>query len=661
MTEFRVRGLAPRDVGRGIARVTNSGRERLGVEPGDMITITGRRRTVVKVALGYKDDGADAIRIDKSVRSKAGVNIDDSVEVESIEPGLSILGADIGGLGRELGLIQEMIELPVRHPELFRRLDIIPPKGVLLFGPPGTGKTLIAKAVANEVDARFYEISGPEVMSKYFGESERHLREIFDEAQQSTPAIIFIDEIDSIAPSRDEVTGETERRVVAQLLTLMDGLEARGDVIVIAATNQPNAIDPALRRGGRFDREIEIGVPDREGRLQILRIHTRGMPLADDVNLEELSEHTHGFVGADLASLVREAAMHAIRRVQPDLDMEAEVIPADVLDEIEVTAEDFEETRQSIGPSAMREVFVEVPKVTYDDVGGLDLIKHELVRAVEWPLQYPEMFAKLNTDAPKGVLLYGPPGTGKTLLARAVANASGVNFISVKGPELLDKFVGESERGVREVFQRARQSAPTIIFFDEIDAIAPDRGGSFDSQVTERVVSQLLTELDGIEELNGVFVLGATNRPDMIDPALLRPGRLEKNIYVPVPDLEARHAIFGVHTRGVTMDDDVNLDELAEDTEGYTGGDIEAIVREASMLAMDEAVLAFGGDDRTFDESEIDEVTEGLSVSDTHFRKALGKIIPSVTGDRREFYEEMVHKLGGETATDSTEFEIEVH
>lgn len=738
MAEFRVGELAPQDAGRGIARVTQAGQEELEVEPGDTVTITGRRGTVAKVASGYKGDDPRVIRIDGNVRVNADVNIGDSVEVESIEPKpassvtvalpnyVILRGADplihrylanrpvirgdtiqmrlfgrpfiflitqtspsgatvvtqetdvrvretpiteddlrgqqtaipdttyedIGGLGREVDLIREMIELPLRHPELFRRLGVAPPKGVLLHGPPGTGKTLIAKAVANEVDASFHEISGPEIMSKYYGESEQHLREVFEEAQKNTPAILFIDEIDSIAPSRDKVTGETERRVVAQLLSLMDGLEARGDVIVIAATNRPDAIDTALRRGGRFDREIEIGVPGREGRHEILQIHTRGMPLADDVDLEELAADTHGFVGADLASFVREAAMHAIRRVQPDLDLEAKEIPADVLEQIEVTGADFEETRRKIEPSAMREVFVEVPEVTYDDVGGLDPVKHELVRAVEWPLRYPGMFEKLHTEPLKGVLLYGPPGTGKTLLARAVANASGVNFISVKGPELLDKFVGESEKAVREVFQRARQTAPTIIFFDEIDAIAPERGGSFDSHVTERVVSQLLTELDGVEELSGVFVLGATNRPDVIDPALLRPGRLEKNIYVPIPDREARRAIFEVHTRGVAMDEDVNLDGLAEETEGYTGGDIEAIVREASMLAMDDVVTELVGEDETIDESKLDEATEGLFITRQHFARALRKIKPSVTEERREFYERLVDELGGEAEAD---------
>jgi transitional endoplasmic reticulum ATPase len=564
---------------------------------------------------------------------------------------------DIGGLERELDLVREMIELPMRHPELFRRLGISPPKGVLLYGPPGTGKTLIAKAVANETNASFFSLSGPEIMSRYYGESEERLREIFDEAQENAPAIIFIDELDSIAPGREDVTGEAEQRIVAQLLSLMDGLETRGDVVVIGATNRVDAIDPALRRGGRFDREIEIGVPDRDGRLEVLQIHTREMPLTEDVDLDAFADRTHGFVGADLESLAKEAAMAALRRVRDDIDMDAERIPLDVLEEIEIEGTDFEEGLQNVEPSAMREVFVEVPKVTYDDVGGLEGVKHELVRSVEWPLSYPEMFEKLHTEVPKGVLLYGPPGTGKTLLARAVANASGVNFISVKGPELLNKFVGESERGVRDVFHRARQNAPTIIFFDEIDAIAPERGESFDSQVTERVVSQLLTELDGIEELRGVFVLGATNRPDIIDSALLRPGRLEKNLHVPVPDLEARRAIFEVHTRDTPLADDVDLDELAEETELYTGGDIEGIVREASMLALDDVIERVEAEGLS--PEELEEATEGLVVTRENFETALDKATPSVTEEMREFYERMVSELGGETREAETEGEAD--
>ncbi|WP_435348886.1 CDC48 family AAA ATPase [Haloarchaeobius sp. HRN-SO-5] len=566
---------------------------------------------------------------------------------------------DVGGLGRELDQIREMIELPLKHPELFRRLGIAPPKGVLLHGPPGTGKTLIAKAVANEVNASFFPVSGPEIMSKYYGESEQHLREIFDEASQNTPAIVFIDEIDSIAPSRDEVTGEVERRVVAQLLSLMDGLEERGDVVVIAATNRPDAIDTALRRGGRFDREIEVGVPSRDGRLEILQIHTSGMPLTDDVDLGELADVTYGFVGADIQSLAKEAAMHALRRVEVDLDLNVEVVPPEILEEIHVTQEDFEAALQHVEPSAMREVFVEIPAVTYDDVGGLDAVKRELVRAVEWPLSYPVMFERLHTQAPKGVLLYGPPGTGKTLVARAVANASQVNFISVKGPELLDKFVGESERAVREVFQRARQNAPTIIFFDEIDALAPQRGGTFDSRVTERVVSQLLTELDGVEELRNVFVLGATNRPDIIDRALLRPGRLDKLVYVPSPDEPARREIFEVHTREMPLSDDVDLDRLAAETAGYTGGDIEAIVREASMSAMDEVIVSVEGRDVTDD--ELAELADDVVVAEKHFEHALEKVTPSVTEEMQEFYEGLVDEFGGITVPELDESGIGFH
>ncbi|MGM0397542.1 MAG: CDC48 family AAA ATPase [Halobacteriota archaeon] len=551
---------------------------------------------------------------------------------------------DIGGLGTELAGIREMIELPLRHPELFRKLGIAPPKGVLLYGPPGTGKTLIAKAVANEVDATFVPLTGPEIMSKYYGESEQHLRDVFDEAEANAPAIVFIDEIDSIAPKREEVSGEVERRVVAQLLALMDGLEERGDVVVIAATNRVNAIDPALRRGGRFDREIEIGVPDRNGRLEILQIHTRGMPLAEGLDLDDLADRTYGFVGADLESLAKEAAMSALRRIRPSIDLEADVIPPDVLDRIEVTPDDFEEAMGTVEPSAMREVFVEIPTVTYDDVGGLQDVKAELVRAVEWPLSFPRSFERLHADPPKGLLLYGPPGTGKTLLAKAVANESQVNFISVKGPELLDKYVGESERAVREVFHRARQAAPTIVFFDEVDALAPERGSSSDSHVTERVVSQLLTELDGIESLANVVVIGATNRPDIIDPALLRSGRLEKRVFVPAPDDEARHAIFEIHTRGMPLDDDVDVQHLAAATDGYVGSDIESVCREASMLALDEFIRELGPDVQP---SAIDERADELVVTKAHFETALDVVSPSLQSDQKEFYERLADELGG--------------
>jgi len=545
---------------------------------------------------------------------------------------------DIGGLKRELRLVREMIELPLKHPELFQRLGIEPPKGVLLHGPPGTGKTLIAKAVANEVDAHFISISGPEIMSKFYGESEQRLREIFEEAKQNAPSIIFIDEIDSIAPKREEVTGEVERRVVAQLLALMDGLESRGQVIVIAATNRPDAIDPALRRPGRFDREIEIGVPDREGRKEILEIHTRKMPLAEDVNLEELADATNGFVGADLEALCKEAAMHALRRVLPEIDIEKE-IPAEIIENLKVTREDFIEALKNVEPSAMREVLVEVPRVKWEDIGGLENAKQELREAIEWPLKYPEVFKATNIKPPKGILLYGPPGTGKTLLAKAVANESNANFISVKGPELLSKWVGESEKHVRDMFKKARQVAPAIIFFDEIDSLAPRRGGIGDSHVTERVVSQLLTELDGLEELREVVVIAATNRPDLIDPALLRPGRIERHIYIPPPDKEARKEIFRIHLKNKPLAEDVKLEELAERTEGYSGADIEAVCREAGMLAIREALKP--GVSR----EEAKEIAKKIKITRRHFEEALKKVKPSLTQEDLKRYELMLKEF----------------
>jgi transitional endoplasmic reticulum ATPase len=539
---------------------------------------------------------------------------------------------DIGGLKKELEQVREMIELPMKHPELFRRLGIEPPKGVLLHGPPGTGKTLIAKAVANEVQANFYSIAGPEIMSKYYGESEKQLREIFEKAEENAPSIIFIDEIDSIAPKREEVTGEVERRVVAQLLTLMDGLKSRGKVVVIAATNRPDAVDPALRRPGRFDREIEIGVPDKNGRKEILEVHTRKMPLADDVDLEELAERTHGFVGADIAALCKEAAMNALRRVIPKIDIEAEEIPKEIIESLVVTRDDFMEALKKVEPSAMREVLVEVPEVRWDDIGGLEDVKQELREAVEWPLKYPEAFEALNTEPPKGILLYGPPGTGKTLLAKAVANESDANFISIKGPEIMSKWVGESEKAIREIFKKARQTAPTIVFLDELDSIAPRRGEGFDSNVTERVVSQLLTEMDGLEELRGVVVIAATNRPDIIDPALLRPGRLDRLIYVGPPDFEARKAIFKVHLKGKPLAEDVDIDHLAKITDGYVGADIEAIVREASLLAMRETIKL--GDSR----EEVKKKLKDLKIEKRHFEEALKKLKPTVTKDELERY-----------------------
>jgi transitional endoplasmic reticulum ATPase len=546
---------------------------------------------------------------------------------------------DIGGLEDELEQVREMIELPMRHPELFKRLGIEPPKGVLLHGPPGTGKTLIAKAVANEIDAHFETISGPEIMSKYYGESEEQLREVFDEAEENAPAIVFIDELDSIAPKRSEAGGDVERRVVAQLLSLMDGLEARGDVVVIGATNRVDAIDPALRRGGRFDREIEIGVPDREGRKEILQVHTRSMPLGDGVDLDAYADSTHGFVGADLESLAKEAAMTALRRIRPQIDLEAEEIDAAVLESLEVTPDDFKQAMKGIEPSALREVFVEVPDVTWRDVGGLEDTKERLRETIQWPLEYPQVFQQLDMEAAKGVMLYGPPGTGKTLLAKAVANESESNFISVKGPELLNKYVGESEKGVREIFSKARENAPTVIFFDEIDAIATERGrNTGDSGVSERVVSQLLTELDGIEELEDVVVIATSNRPDLIDPALLRPGRLDRHVHVPVPDEEARRAIFEVHTREKPLADDVDLDRLARRTEGYVGADVEAVTREAAMAASREFI-------NSVEPEDIDDTLGNVRITMAHFEDALDEVSPSVTPEAKERYERIEERF----------------
>ncbi|BDB97593.1 CDC48 family AAA ATPase [Saccharolobus caldissimus] len=492
---------------------------------------------------------------------------------------------DIGDLEDVKEKIREIVELPMRHPEIFQHLGIEPPKGVLLYGPPGVGKTLLAKALANEIGAYFTSINGPEIMSKFYGESEQRLREIFEEAEKNAPAIIFIDEIDAIAPKREEVTGEVEKRVVAQLLTLMDGIKGRGKVIVIGATNRPDAIDPALRRPGRFDREIEIRPPDAKARKEILQVHTRNMPLAEDVNLDKIAEQTHGYTGADLAALAREAAMSALRRFIKDrnIDLEQQQIPVNVLKELKVTMQDFIDAMKFIQPTLLREVYVEVPKVRWEDIGGLEEAKQQLREAVEWPLKFPEIFEKLGIRPPKGILLFGPPGTGKTMLAKAVATESGANFIAVRGPEILSKWVGESEKAVREIFRRARQTAPCVIFFDEIDSIAPMRGFAHDSGVTERIVNQLLAEMDGIQPLNRVVVIAATNRPDILDPALLRPGRFDRLIYVPPPDEKARLEILKIYVRSLPIDSTVNLEELAKKLEGYTGADIEALARETAM------------------------------------------------------------------------------
>ncbi|MFH1053202.1 MAG: CDC48 family AAA ATPase [Candidatus Woesearchaeota archaeon] len=494
---------------------------------------------------------------------------------------------DIGGLTDEVKKIREMVEVPLKHPEIFERLGVEPPKGVLLHGPPGTGKTLLAKAVANESDANFILLNGPEIMSKFYGESEKKIRDIFEEAEKNSPSIVFIDEIDSIAPKREDVGGEVERRVVSQLLTMMDGLNSRGKVVVIAATNRVNSIDPALRRPGRFDRELELRAPDKKGRLQILKIHTRGMPLTKDVDLDQISSVTHGFVGADLESLAKEAAMVVLRRLLPKIELkENEDLSEEVLKELKVRKNDFDEALKVVRPSAMREVLVETPNISWDDVGGLDKVKQELKEAVEWPLKFPESFTRLGIRAPKGILLYGPPGTGKTLLAKAVAKESEANFIQVKGPSLLSMWVGKSEEGIRKIFNRARQVSPCIIFFDEIDALAGKRGMDHGNKVTERVLNQLLAEMDGIEDLSNIVVIAATNRPDMLDSALLRPGRFDRILLVGSPEKQGRENIFNIHTKKMPLAKDVDVSKIIEQTEGYVGADIESLVREAAMLTL---------------------------------------------------------------------------
>ncbi len=588
---------------------------------GDTIPINVMGRRIDLVVISTNPSGP--VIINDSTEIIVSEESSKAIQISKEGAAVSITYEDIGGLGDAVARVREMIELPLRHPELFKRLGVEAPKGVLLHGPPGTGKTLLAKAVANETNSTFYTIGGPEIMSKYYGESEEKLRSIFEQAEKNAPSIIFIDEVDSIAPKRDEVSGEVERRIVAQLLSLMDGMTSRGKVVVIAATNRVNAIDPALRRPGRFDREIEIGVPNRDGRLEVLQIHTRGMPMEKDVNLEKLADISHGFVGADLQALAKEAAIRALRRVLPEINLSSESIPLDILRKIVVRMQDFMDVIKEMEPSAMREVFVEVPDIKWEDIGGLSSIKQELQEAVEWPLKYNQIFTYSDATPPKGILLYGPPGTGKTLMAKASANESEANFISVKGPELLSKWVGESEKGIREIFRKARQAAPCIIFFDELDAITPARGGSFgDSHVTERVISQFLTELDGLEILTNVVVIGATNRPDIIDPALLRPGRFDRILYVPPPDRDSRLQIIKIHTKKKHLAEDVNIDQLADDTDGYTGADIASLSSAAVMLALREHVSKYK------DPKEAEEHKEEVKIHSTHFEEAMKKIRP---------------------------------
>jgi transitional endoplasmic reticulum ATPase len=538
---------------------------------------------------------------------------------------------DIGGLKNEIQKVREMIELPMRHPEIFDRIGIEAPRGVLLYGPPGTGKTLLAKAVANETNANYYSIGGPEIMSKFYGESEERLRETFKQAHENSPSIIFIDEIDSIAPKREEVSGDVEKRVVSQLLTLMDGLESRGKVVVIGATNRPDALDPALRRPGRFDREIEIGIPDQFGRSEILEIHTRGMPLTQDVNLESIAKITHGFVGADLEAVCREGAMRSLRRVLPEINLEESKIPIETLNKIKITWEDFENALKDVQPSALREVYVQKPNVQWTDVGGLQEVKEELKEAIEWPLKHTDLFAQADIIPPKGLLLHGPPGTGKTMMAKAVASTSEANFISIKGPELLSKWVGESEKGIREVFRKARQASPCIIFFDELDSVAPHRSGgeADDSRVTERIVSQLLTEMDGLEDLKGVVVIGATNRPDIVDEALLRPGRFDRLLEITLPDSDARKEILKIHTSKKPLDKTVSLDKLVELTKGYSGADIAALVNAAALSAIKEYLTVNGGE-QTKQSKEFEHGAQSskvpLAISFKNFEDALKKI-----------------------------------
>ena len=655
--------LYPSDEGKGIIRIDGLGRNNSGIAIGDTISVRKIKAVAAeKIVVApleaippiderYLADALESVPLIKGdnvmvpyfggrltfqvigvTPAADAVLVTQKTVFHIAEKGETLRGVpqvtyeDIGGLTDEIKKVREMIELPLRHPEIFEKLGIEAPKGVLLYGPPGTGKTLLAKAVANESNAHFISISGPEIMSKFYGESEARLREIFKEAREKAPSIIFVDEIDSIAPKREEVTGEVERRVVSQMLSLMDGLEARGKVIVISATNRPNAIDPALRRPGRFDREIEIKVPDKKGRKDILAIHSRNMPLSDDVNIDKISSVSHGYVGADLEYLCKEAAMKCLRRLLPILNLEEEKIPPETLDKLIVNHEDFQKALIEVTPSGMREVFIENPDVKWDEVGGLEDVKRELQEAVEWPMKYPGLYDKLGHSMPRGILLHGPSGTGKTLLAKAVATQSEANFVSVRGPELLSKWVGESERGIREIFKRARQSSPCVVFFDEIDSIAPIRGAGGETAVTERVVSQLLTELDGMENMHGVVVLAATNRADMIDPALLRPGRFDKIIQIPLPDKESRKSILKINAEKIpTITDEnnsqkVDFEKIADITDGLSGADTASIANTAVSLVIHEFL------DSHPDVKDVEQKSIEAKVTMKHFEEAVKKV-----------------------------------
>jgi transitional endoplasmic reticulum ATPase len=623
---IRIDGLTRHNIGAGIGEkvhikpVNAAEAEQIVLSPVEKMTVEGLQEYMSTLYEGHVFTTGDTIIVNTQLGGKAQLIVTSTTPAKPVivTPNTKFkLGSmtqsvdntvpritydDLGGLKKEVQKIREMVELPMRHPELFEKLGIEAPKGVLLYGPPGTGKTLLAKAVAGETNSHFTSVSGPEIMGKFYGESEERLREIFKQAEENTPSIIFIDEIDSIAPKRDEVTGEVEKRIVSQLLTLMDGMKSRGKVVVIAATNRPDSIDPALRRPGRFDREIEIGIPDEGGRLEILNIHTRGMPVDDKVSLDQIAKITHGFVGADLESLTKEAAIRSLRRVLPDINLEQDKISADILQKIKILDEDFKDALKEVKPSALREVLVEIPNVTWEDVGGLESLKEELKESIEWPLKHKEAFAYVDVSPPKGVLLYGPPGTGKTLIAKALARMTESNFISIKGPELLSKWVGESEKGVREIFRKARQAAPCIIFFDEIDALVPRRGSGDSSHVTESVVSQILTEIDGLEELHGVLIVGATNRLDIVDSALLRPGRFDRIIEVPKPDAKGRKHIFEIHTRKKPLASDVKLDKLVDMTDGYTGAEIAAVCSRAAISALKKHI---GGSIKSYKDIKI--------------------------------------------------------